>query len=489
MSVLRCACGAVLVAAVFSGCSQQEAEPPAKVETAAVSPPQSGAPPATPLPAADPFEFESPEEAFEAACRALEEQDWQALSHCLGAETVNVTAGQLLAYLLSGAADLQQVNQTLQLLEQHGVNEDVVAAVEQRAGGDPHVARRELLACVNNPKSLLAGLLALVPPVESPFASGMTLTELRPYREMAFARVMYADEKRWEPIEFRQTAGGWRIDLPTGLRCVPATPEPQPVVAKVEVTPRIEVPVEPPPITEEDRAQAVTTLQSLGTVQRDEQGNAVAVQIDAEQLADAHFAALGMLTELRQIDLCNSRDLLSARTSISAAQLSHLAKLPKLESLRLKTYALDAAGLESIGQLSSLKELYLTDRDDVPLSAASLEHLGRLSQLQRLSLSARLEQRGLQHLAGLAQLEWLYLGRGCPVRIDPGLVDTLRRLPALRSLYVYVEESSLEQVSRLGSLRGLASLSVVLLDQPGEEVRALLRESLANARVDVTSYR
>lgn len=139
-------------------------------------------------------------------------------------------------------------------------------------------------------------------------------------------------------------------------------------------------------------------------------------------MSDVGLDYLAQLSELRWLDLHHNS------VSFSAEGLARVAAgAPKLEGLGLAfcSGALDP-GFEQIGLLTELKRLNLHSCRE--LTQAGLEHLGGLKQLQSLRLGFCPNVKGdewLAHLPSLRQLQELDL-TFCLSLTDRGLIDVAK---------------------------------------------------------------
>jgi hypothetical protein len=178
------------------------------------------------------------------------------------------------------------------------------------------------------------------------------------------------------------------------------------------------------PITERGMA-ALETLTNLRLLELD------GVAISGAGLA--HLAKLSRLEVLRLIgpsalDNTGGRHSSSDSTELG---LRRIAGLPKLRSLGLHDYNLSDRDLRQIARLKGLSELHI-EGDNI--TDEGLENLAGLTKLQTLELAApRITDAGLRHLKGLAKLQALFLY--APQVTDAGLQE-LKGLTQLRSLEI-----------------------------------------------------
>jgi hypothetical protein len=116
-------------------------------------------------------------------------------------------------------------------------------------------------------------------------------------------------------------------------------------------------------------------------------------------LDDADLSEVAGLRHLRSLRLFNP--------NITDKGLAALAGLPSLGELLLAGAPVGDAGMEHVGRLSSLRTL---DLQGTKITDAGLEDVARLSSLERLNLSATsVTDAGLRHLEGLSHLRELTL--------------------------------------------------------------------------------
>ena len=115
---------------------------------------------------------------------------------------------------------------------------------------------------------------------------------------------------------------------------------------------------------------------------------------------------------------------------ISAGGLEHVARLPRLKCLEILNTNLDGpSSLAPLAKLTRLESLRLWRS---PLDDACLEHLRGLTALETLDLrETRLTDSGVDHLKGMDRLETLRID--CSKLTDAGL-DKLAGLAALKDL-------------------------------------------------------
>ncbi len=133
------------------------------------------------------------------------------------------------------------------------------------------------------------------------------------------------------------------------------------------------------------------------------------VRLRLTKVTDAGMAELAKIKTLKSLSVPGTR--------VSDAGLIDLQTLPNLEHLRLGVYREGAnitdEGLKTIGQMKQLKDL---DLSGTKISDAGLVHLQGLGHLDSLSLeNTKVTEAGLAHLAQLHGLEELRLHTGSPI--------------------------------------------------------------------------
>lgn len=167
--------------------------------------------------------------------------------------------------------------------------------------------------------------------------------------------------------------------------------------------------------------------------------------------AQKALEALGVKFELDGDDEVIGVD--AVETPIPDAGLAYLTRFDRLRTLQLSGTAITDAGLDSVGKLTSLEQLYL-DQTEVT-------------------------DAGIAKLAGLEQLDLLILEG---TRVTGGCLDTLKKLPALRTISLSRCKVNDKQVE---TCRGMNELEVLNLSytqvtgatfdtlQPLEKLRVL----------------
>ena len=110
---------------------------------------------------------------------------------------------------------------------------------------------------------------------------------------------------------------------------------------------------------------------------------------------------------LQQLAKIKSLRLLDVRgcVQISDEGVAHLATLPNLVALKLKTSGVTDKGVAHLARLSKLRSLHL---ESCRVSGDALQHLSGMKELEELNLYGTLvDDEGLAHLKGLSKLKIL----------------------------------------------------------------------------------
>jgi hypothetical protein len=176
---------------------------------------------------------------------------------------------------------------------------------------------------------------------------------------------------------------------------------------------------QPPPPIATDYEQILPT--QIAAVQG---GKSDRIHLEHKPLSDADLKSLAELTELRELLIDEPS------SAISAAGLRHLARLLKLEHLRIRS-SMDDNALTAIGDLKMLKIL---NAPRTTFSDAALAVLKSLPRLESFRFGSRnITDAGMQTLAELPAIKRLHL-------IDVPITDeglrTLAKIEQLESLYI-----------------------------------------------------
>lgn len=207
-----------------------------------------------------------------------------------------------------------------------------------------------------------------------------------------------------------------------------------------------------------DRPLADTDLEQIARLERLE-----VLKLHGTRVSDAGLAHLGKLARLRE--------LYPGR--IGEAGLAHLGELPALRTLALHVNPIGAAGLAHLGRMTSLRSL---DLAHTQVGDDALAHLARLAALRELNLSnTAVGDAGMAHLAGLAELRALDLSATRVGDAGVATLATLGRLTTLALVDAPITDAGLEHVASLGRLQSL-DLGGTAVGDPGLARLARLRE-------------
>ena len=193
-----------------------------------------------------PKRYDSPEQAFAAAMRALDEQDWESFSSCLTSESIDewnavmVLFGSLLETRLEGqdpAAALGRIEDRLSEEQLNAILEVVAklqramihvdrAALRKRRGNLLPAAiaalatgsfeiddqTRELSQLVNDPREFLSKAMEAWSVIYR-YPQLLTIDDVRVDRDTARA-VMILGDGQHRAIDFKRIDGSWRVGLP-----------------------------------------------------------------------------------------------------------------------------------------------------------------------------------------------------------------------------------------------------------------------------------
>ncbi len=182
-----------------------------------------------------------------------------------------------------------------------------------------------------------------------------------------------------------------------------------------------------------------------------------------------HKAPVELIANLETVQELNLEG-----AQITDSNVQYISKLSSLKRLHLsQNPRLSDAGLEFLGELTSLEELVLYAAD---INGDGLAHLGQLSRLKKLQLNqSAVTDEGLRAIPLLPALEYLDL-RSTSVT-GPGLA-ALADLPKLKTLLLAgakITDSTLEPVGDLRRLEALSLEDVGVSDAGLLHLRSLKR--------------
>jgi Leucine-rich repeat (LRR) protein len=145
-----------------------------------------------------------------------------------------------------------------------------------------------------------------------------------------------------------------------------------------------------------------------------------------------------------------------AKTTVTAAGLTSLEKLPNLVDLDLsECVSIDDAALEPVGKVTSLERLNLWR---VPVGDDGVAHLAPLTNLRWLNLdNTQLTDAGLEALAGMKQLEYLHVGS---TAVSNDGLDRLAAIPSLRE--IFLTRTSVDAAGAAGLQQRLPKAKIVV---------------------------
>lgn len=182
---------------------------------------------------------------------------------------------------------------------------------------------------------------------------------------------------------------------------------------------------------------------------------------DGIQLTDdgyKHFATFQKLTSLAFFHPAFRSE------KFTGTGLAHLEALPKLERLTFAGSTAGDSAMESIGQLTQLKEFRTWHTAQTQAGNASLL---KLTNLKALRIGQRLPN-------------W---GKDSPVSFDESTVPTLAQIKTLESLELTEARLSAKIIPQLKALPKLTKLKIETVDIPAADVEAI-KAALPNCKVD-----
>lgn len=182
---------------------------------------------------------------------------------------------------------------------------------------------------------------------------------------------------------------------------------------------------------------------------------------DGIQLTDdgyKHFATFQKLTSLAFFHPAFRSE------KFTGTGLAHLKALPKLERLTFAGSTAGDAAMESIGQLTQLKEFRTWHTAQTQTGNASLL---KLTNLKALRIGQRLPN-------------W---GKDSPVSFDESTAQTLAQIKTLESLELTEARLSAKIIPQLKALPKLTKLKLETVDIPAADVEEI-KAALPNCKVD-----
>ena len=239
------------------------------------------------------------------------------------------------------------------------------------------------------------------------------------------------------------------------IGCNQQTQDPTPITSDEAASQKISNPVE----TRVSDAEKAAISKILALVEneddqkkmltRNSAGHVVRVDLSSLRGAgDDTLAHMGAFSELEE--------LLAAQPEISDGGLTHLVGLKRLWRLDLEGTAVSDIGMETLLQITSLRDIGVKR---CSITDQSFAHFADMKGLTRIrAAQTPITDDGLKHLVGKANLELLDL-RDCNLLSDLG-IEHLQGLTNLKDLKIWGP-----QITNIGvaHLRGLSSLRVLAL--------------------------
>jgi Leucine-rich repeat (LRR) protein len=168
---------------------------------------------------------------------------------------------------------------------------------------------------------------------------------------------------------------------------------------------------------------------------------------------------LSQIPQLRDLDLYRA-------SKVTDAGIARLKNLPHLRKLELRHTSVTDAGLAHLKEIKTLEYLHLPEKN---ISDSGLGYLGQLPRLRDLSLprahyvdpkmdKGYYTDEGLKTLAGLTEMECLFIGGLGVTDAGVGCLTGMRRLKEL-SLFGCSRITD-ESLGHVGGLRSLERLSI-----------------------------
>ena len=186
-----------------------------------------------------------------------------------------------------------------------------------------------------------------------------------------------------------------------------------------------------------------------------------------EVFRQGDFKTLRKFRELKRLDL--------RLTQFPSKELSHVVRLPQLETLVLDQSSINDAGMVEVGRCRSLRRLSLVWTTDI--TAVGLSQLRQLEQLRSIDLRAtEVAADGLKQLAKLPSLKELKIG---PVKLDTDLLQQLERFSSLERLTLKLADTPNQS---LPAFRLPSSLKHVRMERRSTLTDRSVQESLGSCK-------
>lgn len=168
------------------------------------------------------------------------------------------------------------------------------------------------------------------------------------------------------------------------------------------------------------------------------------------------------LKEIKELNLYGA-------AGVDDSAIDSLAKLPKLEKLRLRETAVRGEAASGFAKMQALRDL---DLSESPVQNAVMEHLASLPRLTNLNLwNTQINAQGLAVLKGKTTLKQLNL-QNLGDSIDDDFLDTIATLPNLEVLVLQgtgVTDEGMPKLYGLKKLKQLAIQSTYVLEKSSVE--------------------
>lgn len=226
------------------------------------------------------------------------------------------------------------------------------------------------------------------------------------------------------------------------LGCSQSPDSPPPVV-------NVEVAADQPT----DDADSVAQLEATGAkLKKDGNGNIVDVDFRGTEIDDQSLAPLTGLTKLRSLNLGD--------TAITDAALETVGKLTTLTNLDLRGCEVTDAGVASLGELTNLKALRFSGKSGkTDVTDDSMPTIAKLTNLKVLALdflNFAASAEGLEQLGGLGEMSELYIGKTLVNDESLAVIaDKFPKLKKLRAAASQVSDAGLESIARMTALEEL----------------------------------
>jgi hypothetical protein len=169
--------------------------------------------------------YKTPQDAFDAFENAEKKKAWKEYCDCLTEKSRDVYASSLLQKTISqrkfiGPRDPDGVMQITDVLEKHGLTEDVVKKQTADFAKEKNALKQQtiLVAPVKDKAALVADLYAAWEKVDpkilpTPFPGTLKDVKIKGDSAQGILNVKIGDKKSPQPFYFQKEKGSWRIEL------------------------------------------------------------------------------------------------------------------------------------------------------------------------------------------------------------------------------------------------------------------------------------